>query len=99
VRTAPDAGDALEEQRRQVDELAQEQGFPVQRWFVDQGVDGSTPLGQRPAWAELVTEVQAGTYQVVVVLRLDRLGRTRKMVDQAVQAVSDAGGHVRALTV
>jgi len=50
------------------------QGWKVQRVYVDAGVSGA--LASRPALDELLGAVRAGRIEVVLVAKLDRLGRS-----------------------
>jgi DNA invertase Pin-like site-specific DNA recombinase len=90
------AGEVAQQQLH-MEGLAAEQGLRVERWFVDDGVDGLTTFAARPAAAALLAELAAGAYQVVCVLSLDRLARSRALADAAVRAVADRGAAVRVL--
>ena len=70
VRQVED-GLSLEVQRRQVEGYAQMHGLALARVFLEQGVSGSVPLGERPAGRELVAALQPG--DAVIAAKLDRL--------------------------
>lgn len=44
--------------------------------YLDEGVSGTVPLGERPAGAKLMADGAAGGFQAVYVYRLDRLARS-----------------------
>jgi len=47
----------------------------VYRWYKDDGVSGTIPMGQRPAGKLLLDDAVARRFEAVVVVRADRLGR------------------------
>jgi site-specific DNA recombinase len=55
----------------------------VMGWFADDGVSGTTPLQGRPEGARLVGLAQARGIDLIVVTRMDRLGRTSLDLIQA----------------
>lgn len=69
------------------------------RWMVDEGVSGSIPAMQRPAFAKLVnriTEARDDDHrEVLVVSKLDRLGRDAIDVLQTLDTLRDMGVSVR----
>jgi site-specific DNA recombinase len=68
------------------------------REFTDEGVSGTVPLAQRPGGRELLAAVRAGDVNVVVTFRLDRLGRTQRIVLEAIDQLKAAGARYRSLT-
>lgn len=67
-------GTSLEEQQRRVEAVANYHGATLTTLFVDEGVSGSIPLGQRPKGFELVAGTKRG--DTVVVSKLDRAFRS-----------------------
>ena len=69
------------------------------RWMVDEGVSGSIPAMQRPAFAKLVhriTEARDEDHrEVLIVAKLDRLGRDAVDVLQTLDTLRDMGVSVR----
>jgi len=55
--------------------LAGEEGVVIVGEYADDGVSGTTPLGDRPAGARLLADARAGLIDEVWVYKLDRLGR------------------------
>lgn len=69
-----DEGESLEVQQRQVRGYAEMQGVELARFFVERGVSGSLPLGERPEGAALLATLKPG--DVVITPKLDRMFRS-----------------------
>lgn len=69
-----DEGESLEVQERTVAGYALMHGMAVDRMFVERGVSGSVPLGERPQGAALLQTLRPG--DVVVIAKLDRAFRS-----------------------
>jgi len=67
-------GTSLDVQQERCRAYCVAQGWEVQRVYVDAGVSGA--LASRPALDELLGAVRAGMVEVVLVAKLDRLGRS-----------------------
>lgn len=87
VSTAEQAsnGDSLEAQKRQIIGYAMMKGWEVANVFVEAGVSGSIPLGERPEGRRLLDVLAKG--DVVITAKLDRMFRS----------ASDALGTLEAL--
>lgn len=73
-------------------------GFNVDaRRVITETISGSTPAGQRPGFAKLVDKLEAG--DVLVVTKLDRLGRNAMDVRATVEALSGVGVRVHCLAL
>jgi putative DNA-invertase from lambdoid prophage Rac len=68
-----DEGESLDVQQRTIAGYAQMHGLAVERVFVERGVSGSKPLGDRPAGA-LLAALKPG--DVVITPKLDRMFRS-----------------------
>lgn len=68
------------------------------REFTDEGVSGTVPLAQRAGGRVLLTAARAGEFDVVATFRLDRLGRTQRVVLDAIDQLKAAGAKYRSLT-
>jgi site-specific DNA recombinase len=55
-------------------------GLEVADAYVDDGVSGTVPLQERAGGARLLADADAGRFQRVVVYRLDRLGRSLRVL-------------------
>lgn len=67
-------GESLGVQRRQIEGYAHMHGWAVDATFVEEGVSGSKPLGQRPEGARLLARLTSG--DMVVAAKLDRVFRS-----------------------
>lgn len=56
--------------------------------YLDDGVSGTLRLGDRPAGARLLKATKAGELDLVVTYRVDRLGRTLRVVLDAIDSLS-----------
>jgi putative DNA-invertase from lambdoid prophage Rac len=69
-----DEGVSLEEQIRRIEGRALEQGWQIAETFVERGISGSVPLGDRPEGSRLMATLQPG--DVVIAAKLDRMFRS-----------------------
>ena len=69
-----DEGVSLDEQIRRIEGRALEQGWQIAEVFVERGVSGSVPLGDRPEGARLLAVLQPG--DIVIAAKLDRMFRS-----------------------
>jgi putative DNA-invertase from lambdoid prophage Rac len=69
-----DEGVSLDEQTRRIEGRALEQGWQFVEIFVERGVSGSVPLGDRPEGARLLAVLQPG--DIVIAAKLDRMFRS-----------------------
>jgi len=69
-------GESLATQKRTLEGYAMMHGLTIDRVFVERGVSGSKPLGDRPEGAELLAVLQAG--DVVITPKLDRMFRSAR---------------------
>jgi DNA invertase Pin-like site-specific DNA recombinase len=69
-----DKGVSLDEQIRRIEGRALEQGWQIAEVFVERGVSGSVPLGDRPEGARLLAVLQPG--DIVIAAKLDRMFRS-----------------------
>ncbi|MHC5347478.1 recombinase family protein [Metapseudomonas furukawaii] len=74
----------------------QQKGFDIQpqRWFSEQ-VSGGIPALQRPEFSRMVDRMEAG--DMLVVLKLDRLGRDVQDVLATIGALASRSIHVKSL--
>jgi DNA invertase Pin-like site-specific DNA recombinase len=77
--------------------------FDDRRWYADEGVSGAVPAMQRPRFAKLVEklgDMQDEDYRdVLVVAKLDRLGRDALDVQSTVRLLAAKGVGVRVLNL
>ena len=67
-------GESLGAQRRTIEGYAMMQGLTLDEVFVERGVSGSKPIGERPEGARMLGKVRAG--DVIITPKLDRMFRS-----------------------
>jgi site-specific DNA recombinase len=72
--------------------------LPVAGIYVDDGISGATPLEDRPEGRRLLGDAEAGAFTVVLVYRLDRLGRSLKSLLDAHDRLERLGVSIRSGT-
>src|SRR5437763_256131 len=73
-------------------------GIPVAAIYADDGVSGALALEARPAGAELLAAAAGGTFDAVLVYRLDRLGRDPRLLLNAIHTLEGRGVQLRSMT-
>lgn len=87
-------GNGLEVQKAAIKRWAAYQGLPDPEMFADEGISGAT-TDNRPAFKEAVGRgLRCGTESVLVVYKLDRLGRSALDVQETLAVLLDAGVRV-----
>lgn len=69
-----DEGESLDVQRRKLEGYAMQQGWTLDRVFVERAVSGSRPLDDRPEGQKLLAALQPG--DVLITSKLDRMFRS-----------------------
>src|SRR5438046_1087567 len=72
--------------------------LPVAGVYVDDGISGTVPLDARPEGRRLLQDAEAGLFTVVLVYRLDRLGRSLKSLLAAHEQLEAASVAIRSGT-
>lgn len=67
-------------------------------WYKDDGVTGTVPLESRPAGSQLLADAKAGLIEVLLVYKLDRLGRSARVVLNSVYELEQYGVKVKSMT-
>jgi len=67
-------------------------------WYKDDGVTGTLPLEERPEGARLLEDAKAGKFNLLLIYRLDRLGRSARVILNAVHDLEQAGVKIRSMT-
>lgn len=81
----------LDVQRERCLALATSRGWDVIGEYCDAGVSGTKAGVDRPELARLLADAAAGRLDVVIVLSVDRLGRTVRLVLDLVKHLQDCG--------
>src|SRR3954451_9642638 len=69
-------GESLRAQRRTIEGYAMMQGLTMDQVFVERGVSGSKPIGERPEGAKMLSQVRPG--DVIITPKLDRMFRAAR---------------------
>jgi site-specific DNA recombinase len=85
-------GTSIDTQRDQCRKLARRHGFALAGEYVDAGVSGAA--SSRPALGELVAAASAGEIDVILVAKLDRLGRSRLHLLELIERLDALGVRV-----
>src|SRR5260370_2169687 len=81
-------GLGIDAQRTQVRAMAVVKGYPSPTEYTDNGISGTKDVDKRPALQALMSDVQAGRANVVLIPSLDRLGRTTPIIRRLVEEIS-----------
>jgi site-specific DNA recombinase len=73
-------------------------GLEVAEVYADDGVSGTIPLHERPEGRRLLEDARLGKFDVVLVYKLDRLGRTLLVIVDAHDRLQEAGVALRSAT-
>ena len=73
-------------------------GHAVVRFYEDSAVSGTVPLAERPAGRRLLEDAKAGKVDLVLVYKLDRLGRSVRVILGAVTELEECGAELRSMT-
>ncbi|WP_311837250.1 recombinase family protein [Brevibacillus aydinogluensis] len=70
----------------------------IVKWYKDDGVTGTIPLDARPAGRELLEDAKNGQIDLLLIYRLDRLGRSARIILNAVHELEGYGVKIRSMT-
>jgi site-specific DNA recombinase len=73
-------------------------GLEVADVHADDGISGTIPLHERPEGRRLLQDAREGKFQMVLVYRLDRLGRSLLVIVDAHDRLQNAGVSLRSAT-
>lgn len=72
--------------------------IPLVDIYKDDGVSGTIPLQDRPEGKRLLDDAKEGNVKLVLIYKLDRLGRTARIILNAVHDLEQYGVQVRSMT-
>jgi DNA invertase Pin-like site-specific DNA recombinase len=84
-------GDGFARQRQAIEAYAAAHGLHIVRWFIEEGVSGTTESMHRPAWLELMEALLANGVRTVVVEKLDRLARDYMIQEMVIRDFQKRG--------
>ncbi|GIO06275.1 serine recombinase [Brevibacillus reuszeri] len=70
----------------------------VVKWYKDDGVTGTLPLDARPAGRDLLQDAKNGEIDLLLIYRLDRLGRSARIILNSVHELESDGVKIRSMT-
>ena len=70
----------------------------INEWYLDDGVTGTIPLEDRESGLRLIEDAKLGKFNLVLIYRLDRLGRTARVILNAIHELEECGVKLRSLT-
>ncbi|MDO7787230.1 recombinase family protein [Desulforamulus aquiferis] len=70
----------------------------IAEWYKDDGVTGTVPLQDRPAGARLLDDAKAGKLDMLLIYKIDRLGRSARVILNAVYDLEQYGVKIRSMT-
>jgi putative DNA-invertase from lambdoid prophage Rac len=82
-------GESLGAQQRKIEGYAMMQGMQVDSMFVERGISGSTPLGERPEGAKMLSVLQPG--DTIITPKLDRMFRSALNALDVLGKLKDGG--------
>ena len=65
--------------------------------YLDDGVTGTLPLEQRPDGKRLLDDARAGKFNMLLIYKLDRLGRSARVILNAVHELEQLGVKIRSM--
>lgn len=72
--------------------------LPVYEVFADDGVSGTVPFESRPGGRRVLEAAKQGTFDQLLVFKLDRLGRDTRLILNSVAELEKHGVRVRSMT-
>lgn len=67
-------------------------------WYKDDGVSGMIPLEERPEGKRLIEDAKAGKFKLLLIYNIKRLGRTARIILDAVYQLEQYGVKIRSMT-
>ncbi len=67
-------------------------------WYKDDGVTGTIPLEMRPDGARLLEDAKTGRLDLLLIYKLDRLGRSARVILNSVYELEQHGVKIRSMT-
>src|SRR5262245_40854244 len=83
---------SLDAQRRAVRTYCESRGWQLGTEYIDDATSGRTAdLSKRPAFSQMLTDAEAGAFEVVVTHKLDRFARNAGVFIQVIERLERAG--------
>ncbi len=78
----------IENQKIELEKFIKEYGYEVYDSYLDEGISGTVPFEKRPGGKRLLKDAERKKFDLVLVLKTDRLGRSLKVMLDAVDTLS-----------
>jgi site-specific DNA recombinase len=85
-------------QLAELEQYCERHGYEVRESYADDGISGTIPLHKRPEGRRLLEDAREGTFDTVLVYRLDRLGRAQLVILDAADRLEHLGVALRSAT-
>jgi DNA invertase Pin-like site-specific DNA recombinase len=82
-------GDGFPRQRAAIEKLAEFNALRIVRWFEERATTGVTEWEDRPAWSEMIAQLNG--VRTIVIERLDRLARDLMVQEHIIQDLARRG--------
>lgn len=73
-------------------------GIELTHIYKDDGITGTLPMNERPSGAEMLRDAKKCKFTLVLVFKLDRLGRSTQVILNAIHDLDSMGVKVRSMT-
>jgi len=73
-------------------------GLDIYDWYKDDGVSGTLPLEERPEGSRMLQDTRNGLFETILIYRLDRFGRSARIILNGVYAFEQMGIKVKSMT-
>src|SRR5215211_4398812 len=90
--------ESIETQDGFLEEYCKLYGHEVARIYKYEAISGTVPMRERPEGARLLADAKAGVFDIVLVYKLDRIGRSLLVVVDAHDRLQEAGVALRSAT-
>ena len=100
-RVSTDEQEAKGTVRNQIEfaeKFAELHGFTIDKTYLDDGVTGTLPLEMRDGGFRLLEDAKAGAIDILYVYKLDRLGRSARVVINAIHELESLGVEIKSMT-
>lgn len=73
-------------------------GLNLYKIYKDEGISGTIPFEERPSSAELLTDAKDGKFDTLLVFKLDRLGRSTRIIINTIYDLEQMGIKLKSMT-
>jgi DNA invertase Pin-like site-specific DNA recombinase len=85
------SGQTVENQRIDLERVAEQRGWQVVETYVDHGISGSKGRDERPAFKKLTKDAAAGKLDMVAAWSIDRVGRSLQHLVEFMEELREEG--------